>query len=79
MVAALDPLHNLLILWHIVGLDYLLHMHVRNIFDSVMIAVDQLTQVSYFCHAQKLLANETTTLFLHGVNILHGLPRVIAC
>jgi hypothetical protein len=33
--------------WHIVGLDYLTHLHVSNVFDSVLIVVDRLTRMAH--------------------------------
>jgi hypothetical protein len=61
-----------------VGLDYLTHLPERNGFNIVLIVVDRLTRMAHFLPCTKTAtAEETATLFLHEVYLLHGLPRVL--
>jgi hypothetical protein len=63
---------------HAVGLDYLTHLHLSNGFDKVLIVVDHVTRMAHFMPCTKtVIAEETVTLFSHGVYSLHGLPRVL--
>jgi transposase InsO family protein len=78
MVATLYPLLVPPSPWHTVGLDYLTHLHESNGFNSVLIVVDHLTRMAHFLPCtETATAEETATLFLHGVYRLHGLPRVL--
>jgi hypothetical protein len=78
MAATLYPLHVPPIPWHTVGLDYLIHLLESNGFIRVLIVVDHLTRMAHFLPCTETnTAEETATLFLHGVYRLHGLPRVL--
>jgi hypothetical protein len=49
-----------------------------NGFDNVLIVVDNLTRMAHFQpRGARATAYEIASLFLHGVCILHGLPRVL--
>jgi hypothetical protein len=51
---------------------------VSNGFDSELIVVDLLTRIAHFMPCREsVTAEETATLFLHGIYRLHGLPRVL--
>jgi hypothetical protein len=51
---------------------------VSNGFKSVVIVVDHLARMAHFLPCTKsITAEETANLFLHGVYILHGIPRVM--
>jgi hypothetical protein len=64
--------------WHTVGLDYSTHLHVSNGFNIVLIVVDHLTRMAHFLPCtETMTAEETATLFLHGVYRLHELLRVL--
>jgi hypothetical protein len=64
--------------WHIVGLDYLTHLFESNGFNNELIVVDHLFRMAHFLPCtETVTAEETATLFLHGVYRLHGLPRVL--
>jgi hypothetical protein len=72
------PLHVPSSPWHTVGLDYMTHLHVSNGFDSVLIVVDHMTCMAHFMPCTRsVTTEETANLFLQGVYILHGLPRVM--
>jgi hypothetical protein len=76
MAATLYPLHVPPKAWHTVRLDYLTHLPENNGFNSVLIVVDHLTRMAHFLPCtETVTAEETATLFLHGVYRLHGLPR----
>jgi transposase InsO family protein len=78
MAATLYPLHVPPKPWHTIGLDYLTHLHESNGFDSVLIVVDHVTRMAHFLPCKETVtAEETATLFLQGVYLLHGLPRVM--
>jgi hypothetical protein len=78
MAATPYPLHVPPRPWHIVGLDYLTHLDESNGFNNVLIVVDHLTRMAHFLPCTEIVtAEETATLFLHGVCRLHGLPRVL--
>jgi hypothetical protein len=78
MAATLFPLHVPPIPWHRVGLDYLTHLPESNGFSNVLIVVDHLTRMPHFMPCTKtVIAEETTTFFLKGVDRLDGLPRVL--
>jgi transposase InsO family protein len=78
MAATLYPLPVPPRPWHTVSLDYLTHLPESNGFNSVLIVVDHLTRMAHFLSCtESITAEETTTLFLHGVYRLHGLPRVL--
>jgi hypothetical protein len=78
MAATLYPLHVPPRPWHTVGLDYSTHLLESNGFNSVMIVVDHLIRMAHFLPCtETAIAEETATLFLHGVYRLHGLPRVL--
>jgi hypothetical protein len=50
--------------WHIVGLDYLTHLHVSHGFDNVMIAVDHLSRMAHFLPCTKsVTTKEIANLF----------------
>jgi hypothetical protein len=54
--------------WHTVGLDYMTHLLESNGFNCVLIVVDHLTRMAHFLPCTKTVAaEETATLFLHGV------------
>jgi hypothetical protein len=60
------------------SLDYLTHLLVSNGFDNVLIVVDHPTRMAHFLPCMKsVTTEETANLFLHGVYILQGLPRVL--
>jgi hypothetical protein len=76
--ATLYPLHAPPRPWHTVGLEYLTHLLESNDFNSVRTVVDHLTRMARFMPCTKTVtAEETAILFLHGVNRLHGLLRVL--
>jgi hypothetical protein len=78
MAATFYPLHIPPKSWHIVGLDYLAHLHVSDGFDSVMLVIDHLTGMAHFLPCTKSVTlEESANLFLNAVYILHGLPRVL--
>jgi hypothetical protein len=78
LAATLYPLHVPPRPWQKVGLDYLTHLPESNGFNTVLIVVDHLTRMIHFLPcAESVTAEETATLFLHGVYRLHGLPRVL--
>jgi hypothetical protein len=78
MAATLYPLHVPPRPWHTVGLDYLTHLHESNAFNSVLIVVDYMTRMAHFLPCtETFTAEESVTLFLHGVYRLHGLSRVL--
>jgi hypothetical protein len=80
MAATLYPLPFPPRPWHTFGLDYLTHLHESNSFNNVLIVVDHLTRMAHFLPCiETVVAEETATLFLHGVYRLHGLPRVLVC
>jgi hypothetical protein len=75
MVATLYTLHVPYRPWHTISLDYLKHLHESNGYNSVLIVVDHLTRMAHFLPGtETVTAEETATLFLHGVYRLHGLP-----
>jgi hypothetical protein len=50
-----------------------------NGFDNMLIVVDHLTRMPHFLPCiESVTAEETVSLFLHGVYKIHGLPRVLA-
>jgi hypothetical protein len=76
MAATLYPLHVPPTPWHTFGRDYLTHLLESNGFNNVLIVVDHLTRMAHFLPCTKTItAEESATLFLHGVYRLHGLPR----
>jgi hypothetical protein len=79
LTATLYPLHAPPIPWHTIGLDYLAHLLMNNGFDiASIIKVDHLTRMAPFLPCTRSITpRETTTLFLHGVYKLHGLPRLM--
>jgi putative transposase len=78
MVATIYPLPVPPTPWHTFGLDYLTHLHVSNGFDSVPIVVDHLTRMAHFMPCtESVAAEEISTLLLHGVYRLLGMPRVL--
>jgi hypothetical protein len=78
MAATLHPLHVPPRPWHTVGLDYFTHLHVSNGFDNVQTVVDHLTRMAHFLpFITSVTTEETANLFLHGVQRLHGLHRVL--
>jgi hypothetical protein len=77
-VATLYPLFVSPTPWHILGFDYLTHLHVSNGFDNVLIVVDHLTRMAHFLPCTNSAATkETPILFLHGVYRIPGLPLVL--
>jgi hypothetical protein len=78
MAATLYPLFLPPIPWHIVGLCYLPHLHASNGFDSVLIVVDHLLRMAHFLPCTESVTTvEAPNLYLQGVCVLHGLPRVV--
>jgi hypothetical protein len=54
------------------------HLLVSKGFDNVMIVVDHPTRMAHFLPCIKnITAEESSNLFLHGVNRLYGLSRVL--
>jgi hypothetical protein len=63
---------------HIVGFDYLTHLHAINGFDEVLIVVDHLTRMAHFLPCtHSVTIEENADLFSEEVYRLHGLPRVL--
>jgi hypothetical protein len=78
MTATLYPLLDPPKPWHTVGLHYLTHLRLSNAFDNVRIVVDHLTRMAHFLpFTESVTREETANMFLHGVYILRGLPRVL--
>jgi hypothetical protein len=78
MAATIYQLHVPPRPWHTIGLDYLAHLLVSNGFESMLIVVDHLTRMAHFMPCiETVTAEETASLFLHGVYRLHGLPCVL--
>jgi hypothetical protein len=78
MAATLYPLHVPPRPWHTVGLNYLTHLPESNGFNIVLIVVDHMSRLAHFMSCtETVTAEETSTLFIHGVYRLHGLPRVM--
>jgi hypothetical protein len=78
MAATLYPLLVPPQTWHAVGLNYLAHLLVSNSFVSVLIETDHLHRTAHSLPCTKSVATkETVNLFLHGVYLLHRLPRVL--
>jgi hypothetical protein len=78
MAATLYPLHVSPRPWHTIGLDYLTHLRESIGFKSVVIVADDLTRMAHFLPCTKTVtAEETATLFLHGVYRFRVLPRVL--
>jgi hypothetical protein len=78
IAATLDPLYVPPRPWHTLGLGYLTNLLVSNDFDSVLIVIDHLTRMAHFLPcAESVIVEEIARLFLHGVYILHGMPRVL--
>jgi hypothetical protein len=79
MAANLYPILIPPIPWHGVGHEYLIHLHMSNGFDNVlMIVVDDLTRIAHFLPCiESVTIEENAILFLHGVDRLHRRLRVL--